>query len=301
MNSGRKRRVKNSGRFVPGSTPSATEASSNRTSTWPIWVLVIAGVLGLAAWGVVTFTKTRPSKPRIAESSSTKEPSGALTPSGSIGPGVMSAGSSTNLSPHSEDEGEGTDTEKAVRLISLGNQSLSEGRFEEAIAHFKHSLIHEPGAEDTHYNLGIALGRSGKIDEAIEQYREALRILPDYAEAHNNLGNLLVKQGKFSDAIEHFKQSLELNPDSASTYNNLGTAMARQGKVTDATVHFAKAVQLQPNYLDARFNLGNSYAAQGRTEEAIIEFNAALKIQPDFSPAISALAKARQKAAEGRK
>lgn len=202
-----------------------------------------------------------------------------------------------NTAQHSENEGNGTDSEKAVELLQIGNRLLAEGKLNEAIEHFRHSLVHDPGSEDTHYNLAIALAQAGKIDEAIKSYEEALKILPDYAEAHNNLGNLLVKQNKYDLAIEHFTQSLQANPDSASAENNLGNALARQGKVAEATVHFAKAVYLQPNYVDAHYNLGNAYAVQGRLDEAIAEFTAALRYQPSFTPAINALSKAQQKKA----
>lgn len=270
---------------------------AKRNSSGAVWSLAAVGALVLVALGVISTTKNRSGK-----SSDSPRVSDAANPfAGNSGSTNLSSATSTNEFGHREDEEGGSDAEKAVALLTTGNEFLADGRFEEAIRHYKHSLIHDPAAEDTHYNLGIALGRAGKTDEAIEHYQEALRILPDYADAHNNLGNLLVKQGKFDQAIEHLKQSIELNPESASNHNNLGTALARQGKITEATVHFAKAVQLMPNYLDAHYNLGNAYVSQGRIEEAIAEFNEALKIQPDFNPAMIALAKARQKAAELRK
>lgn len=299
MKPGRKRRAARSGIPVHGSREPHGDGTRARHLIWPVWLLIILGTISVVAFGFIAFNKSRQQASGLPQAKPTG-PSAANTP-GSVSSASFNPTSSTNHVGHSADEGDGTDTEKAVGLISLGNERLREGRLEEAIAYFSHSLLHEPGAEDAHYNLGIALARAGRTEDAIQHYLEALRILPDYAEVHNNLGNLLVKQGKFDEAIEHFKQSIELNPESSSTYNNLGTALARQGKVSEATVQFAKAVQLLPSYVDAHYNLGNAYIAQGRVEEAISEYKEALKLQPDFRPAMTALGKARQKASEVRK
>lgn len=63
---------------------------------------------------------------------------------------------------------------------------------------------------ETHYQIGVALGRQGKLDKAIEEFQEALDLAPDSAETHYNLGIALSKQGAVEQGLEHFEQAKEL-------------------------------------------------------------------------------------------
>lgn len=204
---------------------------------------------------------------------------------------------STNNFVHSPDEEEMSEEEIAVDLLSDGTALLNEGRIEEALEIFYHSLDHDPESEDGHYNIAIALARFGRLDKAIGHYEEALRIFPDYAEAHNNLGNILVERGDIPKAIEHFEESLEIFPDSAATHNNFGKALGMRGNMPKATSHFATAVRMEPSYVEAHYNLGNAYLALGRTDEAISEFTIVLNLRPGFEPALRAMSRAQQKKA----
>lgn len=259
-----------------------------------IGAVLVAGLAAIVAF----YPKGTRSAPAQAPSQIASQPAtNSMTPASPHDTGLATNQVADHEHDHSGLDPNMNDTEIAVGLLSRGNEALSQGKLEEAIADYRHALKHDPGSEDIHYNLGIALGRIGSDEEAITHYLEAIRILPDYAEAHNNLGNLLVKQGKYDDALDHFQIALDVNPESASTHNNIGTALARKGKITEATVHFAKAAYLQPAYLEARFNLANAYTTQGRLREAIEEYTEVLRIQPDFTPAMQALAKVRNRQA----
>ena len=63
---------------------------------------------------------------------------------------------------------------------------------------------------ETHYQLGVALGRQGKIPQAIEEFQEALELAPDSAETHYNLGVALSKQGDTTHGLEHMQQARDL-------------------------------------------------------------------------------------------
>jgi hypothetical protein len=91
--------------------------------------------------------------------------------------------------------------------IGLGVALTTQGKPDEAMAHYSEALRINPSYAEAHYNLGIALFRQGKLDEAIAHYSEALRINPSYAEAHNNLGNVLARQGRLDEAIAIMRRS----------------------------------------------------------------------------------------------
>jgi tetratricopeptide (TPR) repeat protein len=189
--------------------------------------------------------------------------------------------------------------DRVVALVTQGNQLLAGGNYVEAARKYEQAVAIEPGDEDLHYNLAIALAKLGKTEEAKKHYEEALQIFPDHAEAHNNLGNLLMKENKLQEAIEQFQKAVKIVPENASFHNNLGTAFGRQGKVAEAIKEFAEAIKLTPTYVEARVNLANASLAAGQVDEAVTQLKEALRLQPEFQPAIQAMQRVRQRQASG--
>ena len=132
-----------------------------------------------------------------------------------------------------------------------------------------------------HNNLGNALKRQGKFEEAIAHFKKALQINPGYAKAHNNLGTALASQGKTEEAIKHFGIALYINPEYAAAHSNIGVALAGQDEFEKAIVHFRAALRLKPDYAKVHSNLGAALVRQGKLHEALEHFYTALKLKPD--------------------
>lgn len=64
-------------------------------------------------------------------------------------------------------------------------------------------------------NLGVGMARQGRYPEAMAHYRTALRLQPQLPEAHLNLGNLLAVQGHMSEALRHLEFAVAAAPDDA--------------------------------------------------------------------------------------
>jgi tetratricopeptide (TPR) repeat protein len=134
-------------------------------------------------------------------------------------------------------------------------------------------------------NLGVVLRAQGKFDEAISHYREAIRLRGNNAEAHYNLGNVLAVQGKHDEAISHYREAIRLKPDYVEAHNNLGFALAAQGRFEEAISHYREALRLKDNYVEAHNNLGIVLAQTGRFEEAIQQLRRALELDPHYAAA----------------
>jgi tetratricopeptide (TPR) repeat protein len=157
----------------------------------------------------------------------------------------------------------------------------SQGRLDEAVAHFQQALRFRPDFAEAHNNLGNTMFLKGNLDDATAHYRQALRLRPDYVEAHNNLGLALAGNGQRDEAIHHYQQALRLNPNSAEAHNNLGGALVDQGKPAEAIVCLQQALRLKPDYAKAHHNLGVALAGQDRLDEAICSYQQALRFQPE--------------------
>jgi tetratricopeptide (TPR) repeat protein len=184
----------------------------------------------------------------------------------------------------------------AVSPSSLAHYNLGvhldgQGRWDEAITHYRRALEIKPDFAEAHYNWGVDLARQGRWDEAVSRYDHALRLKPDHAEAHYNWGIALARQGQWDAAIAHYARALELRPTFAAAHNNWASALARQGRWREATAHYREAVRLKPDHAEAHHNLGSVLAQQELWDEAIAHYRQALAIRPDFPEARESLAR----------
>ena len=168
---------------------------------------------------------------------------------------------------------------------SLGIALVKQGRFQEAITHYRQSIQDQPEDADyaeAHNNLGAALMELGQMDESIRHFERAIQIKPEYAEAHGNLGIAFMKSSRVTEAVQQYDRALELKPDDASAHNNLGSALVEKGHLDAAILHYKRAIQLSPDYSEAHNNLGNAQAKLGQLKEAQQHFERALQLRPNF-------------------
>ena len=165
----------------------------------------------------------------------------------------------------------------------LGVALVQEGRFEEAVAHYREALRLRPGFAEAENNLGIALVQTGRAAEALPHYEQALRLEPGYAEAESGFGTALVQAGRPQEAVAHFERAIRLKPGAAEAHGNLGIALARLNRLSEAVAEDRRALVLAPDDVQAHVNLGNALYRGGRPGEAAEQYAAALRLNPDLA------------------
>jgi Flp pilus assembly protein TadD len=176
---------------------------------------------------------------------------------------------------------------------SLGNVLTKEGRFSEAIAHYRAAMAIRPLSPGSYYNLGLVFQQMGSISEAIQWYQQALEIDSHMLEAHNNLGNLLEQTQKLDEAAAHYQAALSTKPDLVESLYNLAHVRLQQQKLEEAVLHCQQALAVNPDYALAHHLLGLVYYRQGRSAEAIFQLQEACRIQPADIGAVNLLARIR--------
>ena len=169
---------------------------------------------------------------------------------------------------------------------NMGGLYFADGRYEEAMQHYRFALEIRPEFPSAFCNVGGALVSLGRNDEAASYFRQALQIDPEFALAHINWGNMLLADGHFAEAIGHYLEALKSDVKSISaqhpfTHKNVATAYVRLGQFDQADAHYREAMRLKPDYAEARFNLGNTLVAQKKYDEAIWHFRKALELTPE--------------------
>ena len=144
---------------------------------------------------------------------------------------------------------------------NLGTYLASQGKTEEAIAHFEKARDINPNYDLSSFNIGLAYASRHQYQKAIPYYREALAKNPEFALAYQKIGFALYRVDRFDQAVENFEKALRINPAYAEAYNHMGAALVRLGEIDRAIACFRQALRIKPDYQEARFNLKNAMEA----------------------------------------
>src|SRR5262245_30458595 len=170
-------------------------------------VLLAAGAIAVLVFGVVLglsigrFTEPDQSARGMAGSAPAIAP-GPLVPGTPSGPGPAAGGTGKAIAP-----------EMLAGMLRAARQSLTEGRYQEAIAAYQAVLKRQPQNVDAMTHLGLIVAIGGHADSALETWDKALRIDPDYAPAYLYRGEVLYEVKRdFPAAIQSWTRFLALVP-----------------------------------------------------------------------------------------
>ena len=193
----------------------------------------------------------------------------------------------------------------------LASQLRQEGRFSEAIAHYRQAIqLHT--ASNSHSKVLFAELVEGEHqievqEAALVKYTETGAISTTFSsESHfstprnhsSKVVELYLKQAqgfyrqkKWRKAIEACKSALEIIPETAEAYKWWGNVLEAQGKDTDALGYYAKALQFDPQLASVYVNLGNITARKQQWQEAIEYYRQAIEIETQLAVAYRNLGK----------
>ncbi len=129
---------------------------------------------------------------------------------------------------------------------------------------WRNALAVNPENNIAHNNLAGYLVSQGKFDEAAAHYTEALRLTPDFAEAHNNLAGILAMHGNFDEALRHCLEAARYEPSFSQAHFNAGIALTRLGRPEQAALQYREALRINPDYDQARYNLNSLLSKRGK-------------------------------------
>jgi tetratricopeptide (TPR) repeat protein len=192
----------------------------------------------------------------------------------------------------------------AAARRGLGEVSLRERRYREAVEHFTLALERAPQASALHYSLAMAYRGLGRLDDArahLERRGPGVILAVDpYADALPGLirgERLLVIQGsrahaagRFREAAAAFERALEVAPTSVPARVNLASALVQLGDVPGAVEQLRAARATAPGDLDVGRELVALLLKLGRRDEAMDVLTAIHQTNPDDEDTAVALA-----------
>jgi hypothetical protein len=134
----------------------------------------------------------------------------------------------------------------AADFATMGDQAFQEGRYDDAIHDWQHSLVDDPQNGGLLLLLGQAFFAKGDYDQAAGAVEQGMQVLP---------------QDKWGTVIEHYP---ELYPDNAAYTSQLRALEAARKE--------------KPDMPALRFLLGYQYAYLGHPNEAVRELDKAMEL-----------------------
>src|SRR5437868_8214692 len=149
---------------------------------------------------------------------------------------------------------------------------------------FDLALSLNPVLYEAHYFYGRACFTEGKFEEAVLHYRNAWRVRPEDYQAILLSMDALAKLGRHDKVLEAARQGikladahLELNPDDARAWYLSAAALVRLGQTEQALERGRRAFAVDPEDAGVLYNLACTYALAGSNDQAIEHLNKAVQ------------------------
>ena len=132
-------------------------------------------------------------------------------------------------------------------------------------------------------NYGTACYWEGRYEEALAAYRHALELAPSDPFLHRNAGDTYMRLGdvdkartSWGMAVSLGQQLLAVNPRSTDALSELAINEVKLGRVGEAQEHLSKARALAPENPDVWYAQAVVHALAGRTADALSALQTAL-------------------------
>jgi protein O-mannosyl-transferase len=177
--------------------------------------------------------------------------------------------------------------ENFVAHDNLGNALVYQGRFEEAIPHFRAAIAINPKDPLGHVNIGAYERQHDHLLEAIDHYQSALSLTSDkrlQATAYGNLGSAYRHMRDYPRAKASFEAALRLDNKNSVALIGMGLLSYRSGDFSQAADHFSRATASQP--IDVSYLLlAGALEQSGRSADAQSAYQEAKHLSGDLAAA----------------
>jgi tetratricopeptide (TPR) repeat protein len=173
------------------------------------------------------------------------------------------------------------DPDNAFALMIVGRAEMEQGRYADAIAHYRRYAALVPTSADAHHWIAVCLSRGNDITVALAEEDLALTLDPRHAEAHALHGGLLARTGRIDAAVSSLRRAVDAAPDNVGFQIGLGRLLISATHLEEARDVITGALSRQPSNPDGRAALGSLFVARGEFESACVEFQRSLAVRPE--------------------
>ena len=173
------------------------------------------------------------------------------------------------------------DPDNAFALMIAGRAEMEQGRYADAIAHYRRYAEQVPTSADAHHWIAVCLSRANDVAAALAEENAALALDARHAEAHALRGGLLARSGRIDEAVSALQRAVDAAPGNVGFQIGLARLLVSARRLNEAQPVIAAALSRQPGNPDARAAFGLLLVGRGEFASACTEFERSLSIRPD--------------------
>lgn len=144
------------------------------------------------------------------------------------------------------------DEAEARRLVALGDQLSSQGRYEEAIASYERAVACAPGACGGYrFVIGELLFELQRYADAARAFESVAAALPAHAQAWEALGRTYSMLGDAERAASALEHAIALAPSWGEALYHAALAHAERGERALADDRLRRAIAIDPRFAQA--------------------------------------------------
>ena len=158
----------------------------------------------------------------------------------------------------------------------VGQQSMVENNYPEAIEVLNVLLRHDPNDFDAHFLRGIAKYNMDDLLGADADFTRAVELNPVFTGAYYYRAITRSRLGNYDDALKDFAEAIDLRPDLADPYYSRGVTLLLNQQFEDAIADFDRYIRFEKRHVAAYLNRGTSYLYLKDTVKAYENYNLAI-------------------------
>jgi arylsulfatase A-like enzyme/Tfp pilus assembly protein PilF len=162
----------------------------------------------------------------------------------------------------------------------MGQITIGDRRFEEALLHFGRALEIQPDHKNALMGMASSYKALGQSEEALVGFRRALQISGHDTRATLAIADIEFGLGRLDEAAAALTAAIDVTEVPALISNKLGEVRAEQGRTDEAMALFEKAVGQKDDYSVPHFNLAVLYEERGDARRAIGQYEKAIELAP---------------------
>lgn len=172
--------------------------------------------------------------------------------------------------------------DQAPVAVAFGEYDEAQGKYDDAVAQFKHALDMSPSSLSTHFKLGVTYRHMHKMDLASVELDKVLALDKDFPNLALERGLLFEDSGEVNRALEQFKTALAKAPDDPDLQLRVGAAYVAIGRPEDALPMLRSVLEKRASSAEANHYLGRAiFAKDGATNEAMRFLKRAVELDPN--------------------
>ncbi|MBI2304231.1 MAG: tetratricopeptide repeat protein, partial [Chloroflexi bacterium] len=168
----------------------------------------------------------------------------------------------------------------ALASAALGVLAEEEGRYSEALTHFRRAVELAPTEAPLHCQLGRVCRLAGQYSSGSFHLQRAAHLRPDYGEAYAEMARLLECQERHHDALEQARRACDVEPENPEHHELRGWLARSIGRLDEAETHMRQAVKLNPERGEWHNGLGVILWDKGNHLQAVVEYREAIRLEP---------------------